>query len=802
MNSEQIAQLFVGIKAKIDTSSFKRAEQYLKGVDKKMKGMQAKFGPDAKSLKGFKASQAQMFKQSIAAQKLQFAGQKQQAVLQGAQHRQAMERMKLEAKARDEGRKAAKHAVQMQAAKLRLQGSELTNQRRAVGLQAAQERLQEQQARRARAASRGNSFSGGRGRGRGRGRGVGGMFGRMMRQGGSQAMGAFSSRHGQSGGARVAGGFGRLAGAGAQAGVGAVGVSAGMALSGLASSATLAAQALAAVAVASLQFLSMAQQSQDRQAMREAQFRAAATGAKADPAQAKAMEQRFQLMADEMGLNTQEVGKDYSRAVSGLAPQMGLDDTQTFLRNLMGFGKSQGASNEEIQRGLTAIGQMAGKGQMYSEELKGQLAEAFGPQTMALMGEAWAKVSGSGLNGQKTIAQLNKDMEGGKITGAKMISALENFGTLAYAKAQEGGALSTAQNTQESQRNRLSNQWERTKAESFRSTGGEGIGGAMSGLSDFLKAAQPQFNALAQTGQKFANHIGEALTYVTEIVNAFNSFGGWDLQDKFDVPALKEFFASVTDGFTQLKEIGSVVVDIFKEIFGEDGGGLITALNFIVDALTGVYSVVEYILRTALVAIKAFKAWKNDDDTFDVKAEMSNAWDSSIGQAQRRVKDREAKRVQDETMARQIEARRLPGETKGQTAERLTQEAAQAKALSDKRALETGSTPVPSQVSLPAAMLRVKDMSNLASPTTPTSTDSTPILSSLLTTMREQLEVQKAAANREVKVEVSAPITINAPTGHSADLATSLQPAIEKMAQDVFKRSVDNAFAGQTSTYQ
>lgn len=43
---------------------------------------------------------------------------------------------------------------------------------------------------------------------------------------------------------------------------------------------------------------------------------------------------------------------------------------------MIGYARLMGRSEEEIKRALTALSQMAGKGQIMAEELKGQLAEA------------------------------------------------------------------------------------------------------------------------------------------------------------------------------------------------------------------------------------------------------------------------------------------------------------------------------------------------------------------------------------------------------------------------------------------
>lgn len=795
MSGSILDELYVKIGAKLDVRGFKAVEGKLLAMAKRVEHQINKaMAPD---MSKYKTAQAEQFKQQLAASKLTLATQKQGIMASKVQTDNALKRTKAEAIARDQARKDRAEQVKTQAAKLRMDGQSLSNERKRLALQAAQARLQAQQERRQRALGRAKTntgfFAGGVRKRRKGSYGVGGMLGRMTKQGSasmlSGARGMVTGQGGRMAGARS---FGRGA---LQAGVGGAGsvagAGAGVALTGLASAATMAAQALIAVAGASLAYLATAQQAQDRQAMREAQFRAAATNTKqTDPTDtAKAMETRFQAMADDLGLNTQDVGKDYSRAVSGLAPQMGLNDSQKFLENLLAFGKSQGASNEEVQRGLTAIGQMAGKGQMMSEELKGQLAEAFGPQTMNLMADAWAKTNNSGKTGQEAIAQLMKDMEKGLVKGSKMIGTLEQFGTNALAKAQEGGALDTARNTQESQRNRLSNQWERTSAEAFRSTGGQGIGGAMAGLTDFLKAAQPQFNALAQTGQKVADALGQSIRLAGELIDKFNSFGHWGLMGTTDVAAVNQFIASFKDNLTAISEIGTEVGEVFKEIFGEDGSGLIEVLRVVQDVMGGILSVVELIVRTIGVAIRAYKAWRNDDDTFDLGAEMQTAYDKSIGEQQRRAEARQQQRDEDDKMASRIGANRLPGESPAATAQRLQENDKLEKLAADKSALSGQSMLAPT----PSVITQVSQMKDIPAPSIQPD-NATPILNQMLKQLQERQATPPAPVvspnvNVEIKVEAG------------VDVSSMNEVMMRDMARKVWSEETHKAFSNQSSPY-
>lgn len=794
MSGSILDELYVKIGAKLDVKGFKSVEGKLLAMAKRVeRQMNKAMAPD---MSKYKAAQAEQFKQQLAARKLVLVTQKQGIVASKVQTDNALKRIKAEAIARDQARKDRAEQLKAQAAKLRMDGQSLGNERKRVALQAAQARLQAQQERRERALNRAKTntgfFAGGVTKRRRGSYGVGGMLGRMTKQGSSAMLGgALGMVTGHAGGRLAAvSQFGRGA---LQAGVGGAGsvagAGAGMALTGLASAATMAAQALIAVAGASLAYLATAQQSQDRQAMREAQFRAAATNTKNDPALAKAAEARMQKTFDDLGLSVVDSGADYSKAVSGMAPKMGFNDSQTFMSDLLAYGKSQGADNEAIKGGVRAITQMMGKGSMMSEELRGQLAEHFGAQTVDMMAEAYAKATKSGLTGQKAMDALNKAMQDGNVKGSALIGTLEQFGSIARAKANEGGALDTARNTQESQRNRLSNQWERTSAEAFRSTGGQGIGGAMAGLTDFLQAAQPQFNALAQTGQKFADALGQAVRAAGELIDKFNSFGHWDLMGTTDVGAVNEFIASFKDNLTAISEIGTEVGEVFKEIFGEDGSGLIEVLRIIQDVMGGILSVVELIVRTIGVAIRAYKAWRNNDDTFDLGAEMQTAYDKSIGEQQRRADARQQQRDQDDKMASRIGANRLPGESPAATAQRLQENDKLEKLAADKSALAGQSMLAPT----PSVLNQVSQMKDIPAPSIRPDT-ATPILNQMLKQLQEKqtpppAPVVSPTVNVEIKVEAG------------VDVSSMNEGMMRDMARKVFSEETHSAFSNQSSPY-
>lgn len=99
-----------------------------------------------------------------------------------------------------------------------------------------------------------------------------------------------------------------------------------------------------------------------------------------------------------------------------------------------------GMSADKVDRVNYAFAQMASKGQVMSEELKGQLGDVL-PGAMAIFAEA------AGFKGPKAIQDFSKSLEDGVYKGQAMVALLNNVGVLMNTKFAAGakGAAQTFQ---------------------------------------------------------------------------------------------------------------------------------------------------------------------------------------------------------------------------------------------------------------------------------------------------------------------------------------------------------------------
>ncbi|ENG5302618.1 tape measure protein, partial [Shigella flexneri] len=76
-------------------------------------------------------------------------------------------------------------------------------------------------------------------------------------------------------------------------------------------------------------------------------------------------------LAQTTGLDIAELQSQFAGFGASARESLGIQGSEELFRNMIGYSRLMGRSEEEIKRALTALSQMAGKGQIMAEELKG-----------------------------------------------------------------------------------------------------------------------------------------------------------------------------------------------------------------------------------------------------------------------------------------------------------------------------------------------------------------------------------------------------------------------------------------------
>ncbi|ALT58348.1 tail length tape measure protein [Pseudomonas phage PaoP5] len=193
-------------------------------------------------------------------------------------------------------------------------------------------------------------------------------------------------------------------------------------------------------------------------------------------------------ISQRLGLDDRALGSSYVKMMAaGQASDFSKEQVDSIFQSMAEYGRVMGLDGEAMKGSFRAVEQMMGKGQIMSEELKGQLAERF-PAAVALMAKSQ----------DMTIAELMKTMEDGKLKS----DALIPFARTLAEEARKGGALDAAMQGTAAQQGRFQFGWNRT-IEAF------AAGGFDRGMSDFFK--------IASDGMK------EALPLVTALGGGFEA---------------------------------------------------------------------------------------------------------------------------------------------------------------------------------------------------------------------------------------------------------------------------------------
>lgn len=247
------------------------------------------------------------------------------------------------------------------------------------------------------------------------------------------------------------------------------------------------------------------------------------------------------------GMDTTETQAQFASFGASAKNTMGLEGSEELFKNLTGYARLMGRSDEEIKRALTALSQMASKGQVMSEELKGQLAEALPGAT-----QAFAKALGL------TEKQLFDKMKNGDV---KASDALPKFAKELGSQINSRGGWKSIQDSTQTMLGNLKNTWNNSLTDIFK--------GSENGLQDFTRSLTNLLNALGGTGKTLGQSLGSLMTDMSHGVDSLT-----DISYR-----VRAFFDEMTLAYRSLDETQKKIVDGLS-------GGLIDGLKMLAVAVT------------------------------------------------------------------------------------------------------------------------------------------------------------------------------------------------------------------------
>ncbi|EMR9932299.1 tape measure protein [Escherichia coli] len=270
-------------------------------------------------------------------------------------------------------------------------------------------------------------------------------------------------------------------------------------------------------------------------------------------------------LADKTGLNISEGLSSYAKFAAGAQGSMSQEQTQELFGNATAMSRLMGLSNDELNGILKAFEQMASKGKIQAEELRGQLGDR-----MAGAFKLFAEALGM------TAAELDKAMKDGKILSSETLPKVAKQMGLMIDKA--GGWAEVAKSTQTAL-GKLANNWDDTMVKIF--------SGSQDELNGFLSSMSSLLSEMGMSSSIAGDAIGgliDMLKAGVDDIRIFNNhIEGWILQTK-------KFYYSLDDTKRKLlDEVGDGFINFVK--------GLAIALSAktLFSAATGVMSLTRAI---------------------------------------------------------------------------------------------------------------------------------------------------------------------------------------------------------------
>lgn len=272
------------------------------------------------------------------------------------------------------------------------------------------------------------------------------------------------------------------------------------------------------------------------------------------------------------GMDTTETQAQFASFGASATTTMGLEGSEELFKNLTGYARLMGRSDEQIQRALTAVSQMASKGQVMAEELKGQLSEALPGAT-----QAFAKALGL------TEKQLFDKMKNGDV---KASDALPKFAKELGSQIDSRGGWKAIQDSTQTMLGNLRNTWNNSLTDIFR--------GSEDGLQDFTRSLTTLLNSLGGSGKTLGESLGGLMSDMSHGVDSLTDIS-YKVRGFFDEVTLA--YRGLTDEQKKVVDaLGSGLINSLKVLAG------VIAVNKVVGVTRSIYGLMTAITRLGQVA--------------------------------------------------------------------------------------------------------------------------------------------------------------------------------------------------------
>ncbi|EIP3933943.1 tape measure protein [Escherichia coli] len=233
-------------------------------------------------------------------------------------------------------------------------------------------------------------------------------------------------------------------------------------------------------------------------------------------------------LADSSGVDQIETLSSFAKFSAG-AGDMDAGQKEALFSNVIGTSRLMGLSTDEINGILKAFEQMASKGKIQAEELRGQLGDR-----MAGAFQLFARSLGM------TTEELDKAMKDGKVLSKDVLPKVSaEMGRM----IDKAGGWEKIINSTQTQLGRLSNSWNNNLALMF--------DGSQEGLTDFTRSLTNLLGSLGGQSKNLGEHFGDLMKSMSNGIDDLTTISY----------RVQGFFDRVTLAYRELDDTQKAVAD-------------------------------------------------------------------------------------------------------------------------------------------------------------------------------------------------------------------------------------------------
>ncbi|MCZ8932571.1 tape measure protein [Escherichia albertii] len=276
-------------------------------------------------------------------------------------------------------------------------------------------------------------------------------------------------------------------------------------------------------------------------------------------------------LANNTGVDQIETLSSYAKFSAG-AGNMDTNQKESLFSNVIGTSRLMGLSTDEINGILKAFEQMASKGKIQAEELRGQLGDR-----MAGAFQLFARSLGM------TTEELDKAMKDGKVLSKDVLPKVSaEMGKM----IDKAGGWEKIINSTQTQLGRLSNEWNNNLALMF--------DGSQEGLTDFTRSLTNLLNSLGGQSKNLGEHLGDLMKSMSRGIDDLTTISY----------RVQGFFDRVTLAYRELNDTQKTVADgiangLLSALKGLAG---IVAVRSGIGAVGGIWNLIRAISTLGNVA--------------------------------------------------------------------------------------------------------------------------------------------------------------------------------------------------------